>query len=193
MISRIKRAKVILMKRGERIESILQRCLARIEAGDGVDACLRDFPEQADDLRPLLEAALQLRRWEPPALSDAARATARARARDTFTALPAPPRRWTWGWGGGKRLALRSALALLLVVGTLGIGVAAAQSSLPGQPLYSLKRQSEQIRLQFTSDAERQAELRLEFAGHRLNEALALLANCTHDPEPLNDLAQEYD
>jgi hypothetical protein len=61
--------------RSERIEDILDRCLERIAAGEDMTACLRDEPEHADVLAPLLHAAVALRRWgslcrteEPPDL-----------------------------------------------------------------------------------------------------------------------------
>src|SRR5207247_7474621 len=72
------------MNRGENIETILDRCLARLAGGATLDACLRDFPQHAVELAPLLEAAASLRRWEPPALSDAGRSAARARALAAF-------------------------------------------------------------------------------------------------------------
>jgi hypothetical protein len=172
----------------------LQLCLARIAAGESIAACLNDYPEHADELAPLLEAAAELRGWAQPALSDATRASARTRAHAALAARRArPPRRWAWVWTRGMRLALGSVLALLLLLGTLGISVAAAQSSLPGQPLYGLKRQSEELRLQLASDAEQQAELRLQFAGRRLDEALAEVGECASPTDLLDDMAQEYD
>ena len=61
--------------RSERIEDMLDRCLERIAAGEDMTACLRDEPEHADVLAPLLHAAVALRRWgslcrteEPPDL-----------------------------------------------------------------------------------------------------------------------------
>jgi hypothetical protein len=182
------------MRRGKAIENILQRCLARIEAGESIAACLRDYPEHADELAPLLEVVADLRGWEPPTLSAAARDAARTRAHAALSGQRArSARRWAWVWSGGMRLALGSALALLLLLGTLGISVAAAQSSLPGQALYGLKRQSEELRLQLARDAEQQAELRLQFAGRRLEEALVEVSDCTSATELLNDLAEEYD
>lgn len=182
------------MRRGKAIENILQRCLARVEAGESIAACLRDYPEHADELAPLLEVVADLRGWEPPTLSAAARDAARARAHAALDGQRArSARRWAWVWSGGMRLALGSALALLLLLGTLGISVAAAQSSLPGQALYGLKRQSEELRLQLARDAEQQAELRLQFAGRRLEEALVEVSDCTSTTDLLNDLAEEYD
>jgi hypothetical protein len=188
------RTGLLLMSRGETTENILQRCLERIAAGESIAACLRDHPEHADELAPLLEAVAELRGWAPPTLSPAARSAGRARAHTALDALrERRSRRWWRFWNGGMRLALGAALTLLLLLGTLGISVAAAQSSLPGQPLYGLKRQSEELRLQLAPSAEQQAELRLQFAGRRLEEALAEVGDCASATDLLSDMAQEYD
>jgi len=97
------------MRRGESIESILQRCLARIAAGESVAACLHDHPEHADELAPLLEAVAKLRGWAPPTLSDRARAAARARAHAALAARRAPPLR-PLGVGLGRRHAAGTGL-----------------------------------------------------------------------------------
>jgi hypothetical protein len=61
--------------KSEQIEDILDRCLERIVAGENMTACLRDEPEHAEALAPLLGLAVDLRLWgslcqidEPPEL-----------------------------------------------------------------------------------------------------------------------------
>lgn len=39
---------------------ILENCLERLAHGDTLEACLADYPQQADELRPLLQAAQQI-------------------------------------------------------------------------------------------------------------------------------------
>jgi hypothetical protein len=53
----------------ERIEDVLDRCLARIAAGEDVCACLHDEPQHAEALTPLLQIALALRSLVPPDVS----------------------------------------------------------------------------------------------------------------------------
>ena len=44
----------------EKIEIILEKCLARLKAGEKVEDCLRDFPDRRAELEPLLLAAAGL-------------------------------------------------------------------------------------------------------------------------------------
>jgi hypothetical protein len=44
----------------EKIEIILEKCLARLKAGDTVEDCLRQYPERRAELEPLLSAAAKL-------------------------------------------------------------------------------------------------------------------------------------
>ena len=66
------------------------------------------------------------------------------------------------------RLALAGSVALMTVAGLAG-AAAAAESSLPGDPLYGLKRAIEQVELAFTS-ADRRHEVELALLGERIEE-----------------------
>ncbi len=44
----------------EKIEIILEKCLARLKAGDTVEDCLRQYPDRRAELEPLLSAAAKL-------------------------------------------------------------------------------------------------------------------------------------
>lgn len=176
----------------EQFNTLLQECLARIEAGESIDDCLRDHPEHADELADLLWLATQLRTLAAPKLSEATRQQARIRAHAALAALRNRPTQRPF-WGFGMRLALGSLATFVFLLGSLGIGVAAAQTSLPGQALYGLKRQSEELRLQFALSNLQEAELRLQFASRRLDEALASINDCTDADERLRELAAAND
>ena len=71
---------------------------------------------------------------------------------------------------------------LILVFGVLfggsGITLAAAQSSLPDQPLYGLKLWTEQVQYSLAGeDVESQMQLSMQFANRRMEEISAMLTN----------------
>jgi LysM repeat protein len=112
---------------------IFEDCLNRLAAGETVEQVLRRYAAYDADLRPLLQT-VRLAQRALPSANEVAPAQARGRARllaelntrPVAVARPAPANRW---W---------MAVAALLLV-CLGLGAVTA-NSLPGDPLYSLKR-----------------------------------------------------
>ena len=71
---------------------------------------------------------------------------------------------------GISKMVLTVAGSLLILV-SLGIGTAvSALQSVPGQPIYPLKKIVENIQLKLTSDPSARANLQIQFATNRLNE-----------------------
>lgn len=67
-------------------------------------------------------------------------------------------------------------IGMLLIVISLGIGTAvAALNSVPGQPLYGLKKTVENVELAFARSPETRANLQIQFANNRLNELTAVI------------------
>ncbi|MFQ5855660.1 MAG: DUF5666 domain-containing protein [Anaerolineae bacterium] len=149
--------------------TVLDECLDRLKSGDSVSTCLESYPEHAEDLEPLLETAQfaeALRFTEPPRLQALARGRQRflteavrlreqqqvkerslpERVRDLFTAGAAGP---LWG-----RTAAVIVVALLLFGALGGVVVQASESSLPGDPLYSIKQVTRQVQLLTTMNRE---------------------------------------
>jgi hypothetical protein len=149
----------------ERLEDILDRCLKRIADGEDMTACLRDEPEHADVLAPLLQAAVDLRAWEQPRLSNTARATARARAHAALASQRGARRPTT-----GLRFMQRIAIAAALVAAMMSAVDTTSAQSLPGETLYQWKRAKEDISLALVTDSDRRSHLLVEYAGRRLNE-----------------------
>ena len=78
-----------------------------------------------------------------------------------------------------KQFRLRN-LTLIVVIaallfGGIGITVAAAQASIPGDALYPVKSSLEQTRLSLAQDAGDRAQMRMGFAEQRLKEIAALV------------------
>jgi len=66
----------------EEFRQILDRCIDRINAGEKPEACLADYPQYADQLRPLLQAMSQTKE----AYAFTPSASAKAASRQRFTA-----------------------------------------------------------------------------------------------------------
>jgi hypothetical protein len=80
----------------DKIEIILEKCLARLKAGATVEDCLRDFPEQRAELEPLLLAAAGLYSIPEISVSDDFRRESHNRlmARIRAESSPEPSRRF---------------------------------------------------------------------------------------------------
>jgi hypothetical protein len=76
-----------------------------------------------------------------------------------------------------RMAALAGSVAIF--TGVAGVGVAAAHS-LPGNPFYGVKRQTESVQLWLSHGKDAKGARHLEFARERLAEAKALPANSSH-------------
>ena len=176
------------------ITDILEICLERLRSGDSIAACLHDYPHCAEELAPLLSSADYARRAPHPQLNPAARKVIQ-RQLHRAVAGRAPRRTAASSWYRAPVLRFSALLlAIVLAIGGGTVGVAAAQSSLPGSPLYSVKRAGERLRLTLTTRPDKRAILHMELAQERLAETLALLdSQQSPDQRVLDDLAHEYE
>ena len=156
-------------------ELVLEDCLARLRSGKSLENCLSSYPEQADELRLMLTAVVQVRAIPvPQARPEAVEAgrhrmfialeqqnwidnTAQAPVSNSgfsrytvriFTFL----RTLLFGKEThGMKFALRLAidLVVILMIGSV-LTVNASARSLPGDPLYGVKRTWEEVRLTLT-------------------------------------------
>jgi hypothetical protein len=175
------------------IAAILDVCLERMQCGESIEACLLDYPSEADELEPLLIAAAYARStFRPPLLAPDARRAIQRQLRQAVVARQPSLRRTRAS--SFRPLIMRFALALVVALFSLGGGVAAAQSSLPGNSLYPLKRASEAVRIRLASSATQRASLHLDFAAARSAEIIALASSeqRTIDETLVDDLDQEY-
>ncbi len=81
-------------------------------------------------------------------------------------------------WDNVSNVVLKPAMvgfgAFIMVVGGWMTSVSAASNSLPGDMLYPVKIANEQAKLTFTASDEKKAELHVQFAAKRLDEAKAI-------------------
>jgi hypothetical protein len=158
------------MKTGKEFNHILNECLERLLIkGESIEQCLQSYPEQAAQLKPLLQTAQVAKK----ALAIQPRADFRAKARYQFhSALKeaaSPRSRPLLSW------LPRWATVVTLVVGLLLVGggtVVAAGNSMPDSPLYPLKLATEQVRLILTPSQIGKASLCAEFADRRVTEII---------------------
>ena len=169
------------------IEQILQSCLEMIRTRqETVDSALARYPEQAEELRPLLETASWMheqREANAPRPEFVAqsrqRLVARLELEKTGNYAQAPPSGISTLWSSlaslftQKRFAYQFAIAtfllIFLVVSTSGVAFA-SQWTIPGDTLYPVKTSLERVQLALSLSEARRAQLHIAFAERRLVE-----------------------
>ena len=91
----------------------------------------------------------------------------------------------------GLKTLMAVALAAFIILSGSSITVAAAQSSLPGEPLYAIKSWSEDARLSMTHSTEAKLNLTLDYTNRRLDEISGLLAGGQEFSDQSSDRFQE--
>lgn len=174
------------------LEEIVELCVSEIETGRAtVQDCLSTYPHLAAQLEPILRTAASLFATRLPAMDPLGFQIIQKRVLSHAAKLQRETRKS--GTPSFVRLVLRLALAAALIVLIAGVEsglLIASASSLPGEPLYVLKRASEGVHLAFTQGSARRAELYIFFAQRRLNEAMQQHRKGQHwDESVLGDLS----
>ncbi len=151
----------------------LDRCLDALRDGRSLHRVLQRSPAERDELIDLLRVSTDVAQLQRPAPDPAFK----LRTRNLMLAVAAHRRasaarsRWV------ARPAFRLALAVGLSGALLGAGIVAASAqSLPGDPLYQVKRGMERVQLSLTLDPAANARLRMQLATRRVSEAAQLSA-----------------
>jgi hypothetical protein len=159
----------------KKIEEILDKLIAEMQKGRVIDDCLREYPEDADELRSLLELCQQIDALPGPKPdNDKVAATVR-QARKLQT-----EKQRSRGFSVRDIFALRPMVVrvtavILLVVLAVTTTVTLSASSLPGDALYSVKLLAERVQYFLTFDTEGKARLHVMFADRRTNELACLV------------------
>jgi hypothetical protein len=171
-----------MSKRERRQSKILDECLQSILTRDAtVGESLREFPEDAQELTPLLNLAVEAReRLEPdypkPSFIAASLRRVLLKVANGLYKSTRPRARAKPSW---RLQPAQVFISLMLAVGILATStgvVLAAGGALPGDALYGLKRGIERARLAVSWSASGDMRLLAEFASTRLAELEALLA-----------------
>jgi hypothetical protein len=168
------------MPRKQQLNDILEICLTLVFSGhETIDSALAQYPEYADELRPMLESALWLHNQKSlvgarPGYVKASRKRIvdQIKAEDINPVLPKQLFPFL------DRAVLRLVfLTLFLFISLLSIqrGAQVINSSLPGDTVYPLKVTYENMELLLVSDSSAEAELYIKFANERAREIEELL------------------
>ncbi len=160
------------MKKG--FESLLDESLERGRKGERLE------PSVKEELESLLEVASRIQEISTPPteafvgdlekrLVEKAKALQRARRRSLWDRYLIP----LFSPGRARRWAGVLVVILALVLASAGTAIA-AQSSIPGEPLYPVKRVTERLGLLVVRDRPGKTHLRLEFTKRRTEEIEAL-------------------
>jgi len=177
------------MKEAKEFNNILDECLERLLVkGETIEQCLVSYPEQADELVPLLQTALATKK----ALAIQPRPEFKAEARYQFgSALQGvKPKRRLFFLGWQPRWAMAVAVVLILLLAGGGT-VAAAGSSMPDNPLYPVKLATEQVWLTLTPSNMGRAELYAKLADRRVAEIIYMADK--GDAQQVEVIAQRLD
>lgn len=155
----------------------LEVCLQDIEQGKDVESVLFQYPDLAEELRPILEASAGAKHMAVPAPSVEVVRRNRARVLQHAAQMreaKVKPSQRIW-FASLRRIAVTLAVvAVLFASGTSLVG--ASSNTLPGDNLYPVKRTWEGLRLFFTFNAPERDALEVERENERLHEVTELLA-----------------
>ncbi|MBE0448253.1 MAG: hypothetical protein IBX64_09180 [Actinobacteria bacterium] len=171
----------------KKLENALDYSIRLLNSGASIDDCLRMYPNQRRELKDLLEAAACIKSAYPdyPELRPS-KLYIKAGREKFLAAIEGGVPSAVFKTGRGKVLAASSlssmrglykkaaiastaaAAALLITMGGLAY---ASGDSMPGNPLYGIKRIVENAQLALAFDSESRARLHFEFAQRRIAEA----------------------
>jgi Domain of unknown function (DUF5667) len=165
------------MKR-DNFDDILNECIDRLLSGESVEQCLQSYPDQSQELEPLLRSASATQqasfiRPDPQFKAEArynvlSKVQADARKRETHK----PRRLPVLGWQPRWAVAVLVAFLLLFMAGSST--VAASNGSMPDDTLYTVKLKVENVRLRLARSDEAKAKLNARFAERRVKEIIYL-------------------
>jgi hypothetical protein len=123
----------------DELELALDDCLQRLASRKAnLAQCLARYPQFAEQLRPMLETALEVQRGKQVRAPGAVRDRTRDKLLQYIEAHPQQREK--------KQVIPRLAIIIVgLVCALLTVGTGAAQAAMPGQILYGLKLSSERV------------------------------------------------
>lgn len=159
------------MKKSRQFYDIFDECLDHMAKGEDIEACLKDYPQYAVELKPLLETALRVKRSAAVTPRPEFVIQAKSQFQTAVRQANMRPRHRFFIWQPVWATAM-SVFLTVLIAGS--VTVAAAGNSMPDEPLYPVKLATEQVRLVLTPSPVAKAELSAELADKRVAEIIHL-------------------
>jgi hypothetical protein len=171
-------------------ENKLNDCLEKLLSGtETVEQCLQRYPDDAQELEPLLRTAMSVHKTVDITPSPELKARIRYNLQLKMAEV-GKPRRASWFSMQPRWATAMTAVMLVFVLG--GGAVLAADSSMPGSPLYPLKILTENISLKLAGSDIEKAELSLTFADRRVEEINYLIENDKLTEKNMEATADRY-
>lgn len=160
------------MGKEKEFNDMLDECLDRMMfKGDTVELCLADYPQYADELKPLLEASLITSRISSLEPGQEFKDKARNKLFAILSETEEKRSRSLFRFGWQSRWAGVVAVIAVLLIATGGTA-AASIGSMPDDFLYPVKRATEQVQLGFTFTNLGKAEAYARMADRRVEEII---------------------
>jgi hypothetical protein len=158
------------MKQNKEFDNILDECLERLLVrGETIEQCIQRYPEQAAQLKPLLETALAAKKASAIQPRAEFKARARYQFRSALQEAATPKRRPFFGWLPRWATVVTIVLIVLLAGGGT---VAAASNSMPDSLLYPVKLATERVQLMLTPSQMGKIRLCARLADRRVAEII---------------------
>ena len=170
-------------------DDILNECLERVAAGEGITACIERYPEQAEELASLLGIAkVTMQVASEVSQAEDVKARILARVHQRIAQVDAGIRPLSRERRGFQRCVPRFAAnpvfmpamicfaAVFILLVAAGGSTMASADSVPGEPLYWLKKTRETVALQIPRSDEGRAKVQAHLAAVRGQEMHVLLS-----------------
>ncbi|MBI4299069.1 MAG: hypothetical protein HY666_04835 [Chloroflexi bacterium] len=157
-------------------DDILNDCLERLARGEHIQGCLDLYPNHVQELAPLLRVAkATIAAASAAAPDELFKSRALYRLMAASSEQTRPRRRLpSWTPALARPMALIAIVILLIGGATTGM-VAASANSVPGEPLYTVKRTKEGMEMRMARSDISRAQIQTQMAHNRMQEIRRLM------------------
>jgi hypothetical protein len=157
------------------LANILEECIRELQGGESLESLLERYPDQAHDLRPLLEAVVLASSGKKTEVAPVLLARNRKKVLDQAAGLRSGDRSRRSGPALWRRVLITACVIAILAMSGNGLLTASAHS-LPGDTLYPLKLSVEATQLQLVNNPDQKKDLEQTFNLRRVAETKSLIS-----------------